>query len=61
MYRFNIYFVSFSQKTDGDIPNLNLGELDLTTDEFILDEVDSKKHPVIVDTFLNVKLKQNAE
>lgn len=27
---------------DGDIPNLNLGELDLTTDEFILDEVDSR-------------------
>uniref|UniRef100_A0A3Q1EF49 VPS52 subunit of GARP complex n=1 Tax=Acanthochromis polyacanthus TaxID=80966 RepID=A0A3Q1EF49_9TELE len=30
----------FLQKTDGDITNLNLGELDLTTDEFILDEVD---------------------
>uniref|UniRef100_A0AAQ5ZWG7 Vacuolar protein sorting-associated protein 52 homolog n=1 Tax=Amphiprion ocellaris TaxID=80972 RepID=A0AAQ5ZWG7_AMPOC len=28
------------EKTDGDIANLNLGELDLTTDEFILDEVD---------------------
>ncbi|XP_051811798.1 vacuolar protein sorting-associated protein 52 homolog isoform X1 [Acanthochromis polyacanthus] len=28
------------EKTDGDITNLNLGELDLTTDEFILDEVD---------------------
>ncbi|XP_051811799.1 vacuolar protein sorting-associated protein 52 homolog isoform X2 [Acanthochromis polyacanthus] len=27
-------------ETDGDITNLNLGELDLTTDEFILDEVD---------------------
>lgn len=27
---------------DGDTPNLNLGELDLTTDEFILDEVDSR-------------------
>lgn len=37
------YFVSFSQKTDGDFPTLNLGELDLTTDEFILDEVDGKK------------------
>lgn len=24
------------------VPNLNLGDLDLTTDEFILDEVDSK-------------------
>uniref|UniRef100_A0A671TIT6 Vacuolar protein sorting-associated protein 52 homolog n=1 Tax=Sparus aurata TaxID=8175 RepID=A0A671TIT6_SPAAU len=31
-------YVSFSQKTDGDMTNLNLGELDLTTDEFILDE-----------------------
>lgn len=30
------------QNPDGEIPNLNLGELDLTTDEFILDEVDSK-------------------
>uniref|UniRef100_A0A3Q3NFJ9 Vacuolar protein sorting-associated protein 52 homolog n=1 Tax=Mastacembelus armatus TaxID=205130 RepID=A0A3Q3NFJ9_9TELE len=28
------------EKTDGDMANLNLGELDLTTDEFILDEVD---------------------
>ncbi|XP_029369670.1 vacuolar protein sorting-associated protein 52 homolog [Echeneis naucrates] len=27
-------------KPDGDMTNLNLGELDLTTDEFILDEVD---------------------
>lgn len=35
----------FSQKADGDIANLNLGELDLTTDEFILDEVDSKTSP----------------
>lgn len=35
-------YFSFSQKTDGDMTNLNLGELDLTTDEFILDEVDSK-------------------
>ena len=37
----NSLFV-FVQTTDGEIPNLNLGELDLTTDEFILDEVDSK-------------------
>lgn len=28
------------EKTDGEMANLNLGELDLTTDEFILDEVD---------------------
>ncbi|XP_056299465.1 vacuolar protein sorting-associated protein 52 homolog [Pseudoliparis swirei] len=28
------------ENTDGEMPNLNLGELDLTTDEFILDEVD---------------------
>lgn len=27
--------------------NLNLGELDLTTDEFILDEVDSKTSLII--------------
>uniref|UniRef100_A0A4W6EYB4 Vacuolar protein sorting-associated protein 52 homolog n=1 Tax=Lates calcarifer TaxID=8187 RepID=A0A4W6EYB4_LATCA len=46
--------VCFLQKTEGEISNLNLGELDLTTDEFILDEVDSKatliftmSHPVI--------------
>lgn len=33
----------FPLKTaDGEIGQLNLGELDLTTDEFILDEVDSK-------------------
>ena len=31
------------QKPDSDLdPALNLGDLDLTTDEFILDEVDSK-------------------
>lgn len=28
------------EKTEADIANLNLGELDITTDEFILDEVD---------------------
>lgn len=40
-------YFSFSQKTDGDMTNLNLGELDLTTDEFILDEVDSKTSLII--------------
>uniref|UniRef100_A0A3Q1D066 Vacuolar protein sorting-associated protein 52 homolog n=1 Tax=Amphiprion ocellaris TaxID=80972 RepID=A0A3Q1D066_AMPOC len=44
--------ICFFQKTDGDIANLNLGELDLTTDEFILDEVDSKT------TFTGVDLRQ---
>uniref|UniRef100_A0A3Q3MU79 Vacuolar protein sorting-associated protein 52 homolog n=1 Tax=Mastacembelus armatus TaxID=205130 RepID=A0A3Q3MU79_9TELE len=32
--------VPCEEETDGDMANLNLGELDLTTDEFILDEVD---------------------
>lgn len=34
----------FFQKSDADVTNLNLGELDLTTDEFILDEVDGETH-----------------
>lgn len=33
--------------TDAMAP-LNLGDLDLTTDEFILDEVDSKSFSIIV-------------
>lgn len=33
----------FWQKSDFDVvPPLNLGDLDITTDEFILDEVDSE-------------------
>lgn len=39
--------VTLLQKTEGDMANLNLGELDLTTDEFILDEVDSKAACII--------------
>lgn len=37
---------------DGDTPNLNLGELDLTTDEFILDEVDSRATFTIKESYI---------
>lgn len=30
------------QKSTDDMDNINLEELDLTTDEFVLDEVDSR-------------------
>uniref|UniRef100_A0A3Q3AQK3 Vacuolar protein sorting-associated protein 52 homolog n=1 Tax=Kryptolebias marmoratus TaxID=37003 RepID=A0A3Q3AQK3_KRYMA len=43
----------FLQKTEGDIANLNLGELDITTDEFILDEgVDLRQYSKQVETEL---------
>uniref|UniRef100_A0A7N6F9Z6 Vacuolar protein sorting-associated protein 52 homolog n=1 Tax=Anabas testudineus TaxID=64144 RepID=A0A7N6F9Z6_ANATE len=49
------------EKTDGDIANLNLGELDLTTDEFILDEVDTHIQANLEDDLVKEALKTRME
>ncbi|XP_024154158.1 vacuolar protein sorting-associated protein 52 homolog isoform X2 [Oryzias melastigma] len=48
-------------ETDGDIPNLNLGELDLTTDEFILDEVDIHIQANLEDDLVKEALKTGVD
>ncbi|XP_024154157.1 vacuolar protein sorting-associated protein 52 homolog isoform X1 [Oryzias melastigma] len=50
-----------NEKTDGDIPNLNLGELDLTTDEFILDEVDIHIQANLEDDLVKEALKTGVD
>ncbi|XP_026205540.1 vacuolar protein sorting-associated protein 52 homolog isoform X1 [Anabas testudineus] len=49
------------EKTDGDIANLNLGELDLTTDEFILDEVDTHIQANLEDDLVKEALKTGVD
>ncbi|KAL7381239.1 hypothetical protein ABVT39_002602 [Epinephelus coioides] len=49
------------EKTDGDIANLNLGELDLTTDEFILDEVDIHIQANLEDDLVKEALKTGVD
>ncbi|XP_061597457.1 vacuolar protein sorting-associated protein 52 homolog isoform X1 [Cololabis saira] len=49
------------EKTDGDIVNLNLGELDLTTDEFILDEVDIHIQANLEDDLVKEALKTGVD
>ncbi|XP_027891019.1 vacuolar protein sorting-associated protein 52 homolog [Xiphophorus couchianus] len=49
------------EKTDGDITNLNLGELDLTTDEFILDEVDTHIQANLEDDLVKEALKTGVD
>ncbi|XP_028256250.1 vacuolar protein sorting-associated protein 52 homolog isoform X1 [Parambassis ranga] len=49
------------EKTDGDIANLNLGELDLTTDEFILDEVDVHIQANLEDDLVKEALKTGVD
>ncbi|XP_070840623.1 vacuolar protein sorting-associated protein 52 homolog isoform X2 [Chaetodon trifascialis] len=49
------------EKTDGDITNLNLGELDLTTDEFILDEVDIHIQANLEDDLVKEALKTGVD
>ncbi|KAK5854571.1 hypothetical protein PBY51_004756 [Eleginops maclovinus] len=49
------------EKTDGDIPDLNLGELDLTTDEFILDEVDIHIQANLEDDLVKEALKTGVD
>ncbi|XP_063754978.1 vacuolar protein sorting-associated protein 52 homolog isoform X2 [Eleginops maclovinus] len=48
-------------ETDGDIPDLNLGELDLTTDEFILDEVDIHIQANLEDDLVKEALKTGVD
>ncbi|XP_032375724.1 vacuolar protein sorting-associated protein 52 homolog isoform X2 [Etheostoma spectabile] len=48
-------------ETDGDIANLNLGELDLTTDEFILDEVDIHIQANLEDDLVKEALKTGVD
>ncbi|XP_029299386.1 vacuolar protein sorting-associated protein 52 homolog isoform X1 [Cottoperca gobio] len=49
------------EKTDGEITNLNLGELDLTTDEFILDEVDIHIQANLEDDLVKEALKTGVD
>ncbi|KAM6899727.1 vacuolar protein sorting-associated protein 52 homolog [Xenentodon cancila] len=49
------------EKTDGDMVNLNLGELDLTTDEFILDEVDIHIQANLEDDLVKEALKTGVD
>ncbi|KAM7384874.1 hypothetical protein PAMA_011978 [Pampus argenteus] len=49
------------EKTDGEITNLNLGQLDLTTDEFILDEVDIHIQANLEDDLVKEALKTRME
>ncbi|KAM4550576.1 vacuolar protein sorting-associated protein 52 homolog [Fundulus diaphanus] len=49
------------EKTDGEITNLNLGELDLTTDEFILDEVDVHIQANLEDDLVKEALKTGVD
>ncbi|XP_041811014.1 vacuolar protein sorting-associated protein 52 homolog isoform X1 [Chelmon rostratus] len=49
------------EKTDGDVANLNLGELDLTTDEFILDEVDIHIQANLEDDLVKEALKTGVD
>ncbi|KAF3834379.1 hypothetical protein F7725_025583 [Dissostichus mawsoni] len=49
------------EKTDGDIPDINLGELDLTTDEFILDEVDIHIQANLEDDLVKEALKTGVD
>ncbi|XP_034747433.1 vacuolar protein sorting-associated protein 52 homolog isoform X2 [Etheostoma cragini] len=48
-------------ETDGDIANLNLGELDLTTDDFILDEVDIHIQANLEDDLVKEALKTGVD
>uniref|UniRef100_A0A4W6EY87 Vacuolar protein sorting-associated protein 52 homolog n=1 Tax=Lates calcarifer TaxID=8187 RepID=A0A4W6EY87_LATCA len=48
-------------KTEGEISNLNLGELDLTTDEFILDEVDIHIQANLEDDLVKEALKTGVD
>uniref|UniRef100_A0A667XP05 Vacuolar protein sorting-associated protein 52 homolog n=1 Tax=Myripristis murdjan TaxID=586833 RepID=A0A667XP05_9TELE len=49
------------ERPDGDIPNLNLGDLDLTTDEFILDEVDIHIQANLEDDLVKEALKTGVD
>ncbi|XP_069372685.1 vacuolar protein sorting-associated protein 52 homolog isoform X6 [Paralichthys olivaceus] len=49
------------EKTDGDMANLNLGELDLTTDEYILDEVDIHIQANLEDDLVKEALKTGVD
>uniref|UniRef100_A0A1A8GV03 Vacuolar protein sorting-associated protein 52 homolog n=1 Tax=Nothobranchius korthausae TaxID=1143690 RepID=A0A1A8GV03_9TELE len=49
------------EKTDGDITNLSLGELDITTDEFILDEVDIHIQANLEDDLVKEALKTGVD
>ncbi|KAK7916281.1 hypothetical protein WMY93_012042 [Mugilogobius chulae] len=49
------------EKAEGDVTNLNLGELDLTTDEFILDEVDIHIQANLEDDLVKEALKTGVD
>ncbi|XP_063325257.1 vacuolar protein sorting-associated protein 52 homolog [Pelmatolapia mariae] len=49
------------EKTEADMANLNLGELDITTDEFILDEVDIHIQANLEDDLVKEALKTGVD
>ncbi|KAG7273066.1 hypothetical protein CRUP_010038, partial [Coryphaenoides rupestris] len=49
------------EKMDGDVPDLHLGELDLTTDELILDEVDIHIQANLEDDLVKEALKTGVD
>ncbi|XP_039862590.1 vacuolar protein sorting-associated protein 52 homolog isoform X3 [Simochromis diagramma] len=55
------HWLCFTQKTEADIANLNLGELDITTDEFILDEVDIHIQANLEDDLVKEALKTGVD
>uniref|UniRef100_UPI0037E78D34 vacuolar protein sorting-associated protein 52 homolog isoform X2 n=1 Tax=Semicossyphus pulcher TaxID=241346 RepID=UPI0037E78D34 len=57
----DIAMAYLQDETDGDITNLNLGELDLTTDEFILDEVDIHIQANLEDDLVKEALKTGVD
>uniref|UniRef100_A0A1A8HXB9 Vacuolar protein sorting-associated protein 52 homolog n=2 Tax=Nothobranchius TaxID=28779 RepID=A0A1A8HXB9_NOTKU len=57
----NVMAYLHDEKTDGDITNLSLGELDITTDEFILDEVDIHIQANLEDDLVKEALKTGVD
>ncbi|KAM6974938.1 vacuolar protein sorting-associated protein 52 homolog isoform 2-T2 [Tautogolabrus adspersus] len=57
----DIAMAYLQDETDGDMANLNLGELDLTTDEFILDEVDIHIQANLEDDLVKEALKTGVD
>ncbi|XP_041664730.1 vacuolar protein sorting-associated protein 52 homolog isoform X2 [Cheilinus undulatus] len=57
----DIAMAYLQDETDGDIAHLNLGELDLTTDEYILDEVDIHIQANLEDDLVKEALKTGVD
>lgn len=57
----DVAMAELQDETDGSISNLNLGELDLTTNEFILDEVDLHIQANLEDDLVKEALKTGVD